>query len=342
MPVASPTLLCSIAPPPPRYNPKSEETTWHIPPEVEAQAALRLDPVKAKMLERAKAMGAQVAPEYAAGALASSMDAVPWLLMVLVDWLAACGDLAFISYPILPPPILPSAAVGGPGGAAGAAEEDDFDVTFTEDDLGLGGEEAEPQAAPGAEPEAEAAPEAEADAAAAHAAPPAAGPPSGGMPPPHMPSPHVPPPHMPPPPHMGHPPHMPPPPMPPGQQHWPGQPPRPGMPPHPGMPHHHGGMPPRLSMPPPPRPPQYKQPPPVHPTQPRPPAPQQHQQQQPQPQHKQQQAQQGGLPSYLPAPPEAPGKTGYGPSGYMPVAEAMAAFKALLAEKGVHAFSRWV
>lgn len=114
------------------------------------------------------------------------------------------------------------------------------------------------------------------------------------------------------------------------------------MPPHPGMPHHHGGMPPRLSMPPPPRPPQYKQPPPVHPAQPRPPAPQQHQQQQPQPQHKQQQAQQGGLPSYLPAPPEAPGKTGYGPSGYMPVAEAMAAFKALLAEKGVHAFSRWV
>lgn len=53
--------------PAPRYNPKSEETTWHIPPEVEAQAALKLDPVKAKMLERAKAMGAQVAPEYATG-----------------------------------------------------------------------------------------------------------------------------------------------------------------------------------------------------------------------------------------------------------------------------------
>lgn len=51
-----------------RYNAKSEETTWHVPAEVEARAALRLDPVKAKMLERAKAMGAQVAPEYAAGA----------------------------------------------------------------------------------------------------------------------------------------------------------------------------------------------------------------------------------------------------------------------------------
>lgn len=39
--------------------------------------------------------------------------------------------------------------------------------------------------------------------------------------------------------------------------------------------------------------------------------------------------------------PAGPLKTGYGPDGFMPKEEAVAAFKALLAEKGVHAFSRY-
>jgi hypothetical protein len=49
------------------HNPKSGETSWHVPPEVESKQKLKLDPVKAKMLERARAMGAQLAPEYRDG-----------------------------------------------------------------------------------------------------------------------------------------------------------------------------------------------------------------------------------------------------------------------------------
>ena len=46
------------------FHSQSQETSWHVPPEVAAKQALRLDPAKARMLERARAMGAQLAPEY--------------------------------------------------------------------------------------------------------------------------------------------------------------------------------------------------------------------------------------------------------------------------------------
>lgn len=49
------------------HKPGSGETTWHMPAEVESKRRLRLDPAKARMLERARAMGAQVAPEYEGG-----------------------------------------------------------------------------------------------------------------------------------------------------------------------------------------------------------------------------------------------------------------------------------
>jgi hypothetical protein len=49
------------------HKPGSGETTWHMPAEVESKRRLRLDPAKARMLERARAMGAQVAPEYREG-----------------------------------------------------------------------------------------------------------------------------------------------------------------------------------------------------------------------------------------------------------------------------------
>lgn len=45
----------------------------------------------------------------------------------------------------------------------------------------------------------------------------------------------------------------------------------------------------------------------------------------------------------LPAvpPPVRPKGTGYGPDGFWPKERAVEAFKALLADKGIHAFSRW-
>lgn len=45
----------------------------------------------------------------------------------------------------------------------------------------------------------------------------------------------------------------------------------------------------------------------------------------------------------LPAvpPPIKPRGTGYGPDGFWPKERAVAAFKELLADKGIHAFSRW-
>lgn len=49
------------------HKPQTDETTWHVPAEVEAKLKLKLDPVRAKMLERARAMGAQLAPEYREG-----------------------------------------------------------------------------------------------------------------------------------------------------------------------------------------------------------------------------------------------------------------------------------
>lgn len=42
-----------------RYNSKSEETTWHVPPEVERAQRLRLDPAKAKMLVSSRDAGNQ-------------------------------------------------------------------------------------------------------------------------------------------------------------------------------------------------------------------------------------------------------------------------------------------
>jgi hypothetical protein len=81
----------------------------------------------------------------------------------------------------------------------------------------------------------------------------------------------------------------------------------------------HGGMPP-------PWPGMHQQPPPNQLPQQQHQPPQQHQQQQ----HQQQQP-----------PPAQRAKTGYGSDGYMPQEAAVAAFKALLADKGVHAFSRY-
>jgi hypothetical protein len=71
----------------------------------------------------------------------------------------------------------------------------------------------------------------------------------------------------------------------------------------------------------------HQQPPPNQwPQQQHQPPPQQHQPQQPQ--------------LAQPPPAQRP-KTGYGPDGYMAQEAAVAAFKALLADKGVHAFSRY-
>eukprot|EP00887_Chlorella_sp_A99_P005017 scaffold4.g5017.t1 len=85
------------------FHRKTQETSWTVPPEVEARRKLNLDPARAAMLERAKAVGAEIAPEYR----------------------AVLGG---------------SGTGGGGGGGAGAGqqeEEEHFDVTFTEEELGL-------------------------------------------------------------------------------------------------------------------------------------------------------------------------------------------------------------
>lgn len=273
--------------------------------------------------------------------------------------------------------LAPRAAAAGVSVPSAAAAEDE-DVSFTEEDLGIP-EEPPPEEAPqepAAAPEPAGAPAAEGgpgaeggplpsqpEAGAPPAQdgppqmeqqqlvpapqqgmpPPGMGPPPGmhhpgmpqqqGPPPgmvyhPGMPQHHMPPPGMRPPQYMGAPPGMPQHHMPPPQYGgypagmpppvW-RPPPYPGTGPPPGM--HHPGMPPQ----------------PHHQMQP----PQQHMQ--PPPQHVQQQAPRlppPPLPPQRQAPPPRP-KTGYGPDGYMPQEEAVAAFKALLADKGVHAFSRY-
>ncbi|KAL4853106.1 Pre-mRNA-processing protein 40C [Chlorella vulgaris] len=244
------------------HNTGSGETSWQVPPAVEAKQRLRLDPVRAKMLERARAMGAQLAPEYRDG-----------------------------------------------GGGSAAADEDD-DVTFTEEDLG---------------PATLMLPAPEPPAPAPAPAPPPPG--AGGPPPPGM---H---PHMAPPQQQQHhmaPPGMPPPAGPPGAF-------RPGMAPpqfQQHQQHQQGGLPPpHMRGPPPAGQPGLQRPglpPPYHQL------PHPHQQQHPQHQQHQQAAP-------APAPPPVPVRvrTGYGPDGFMPREEAVAGFKCLLADKGVHAFSRY-
>ena len=202
---------------------------------------------------------------------------------------------------------------GGSGAPAGTAPDEDEDVTFTEDDLGLGA------APPPAQPMGGAAPP---------LVLPSGGPPLLGMHPP-LPQQALPP---------LFPPGMHPAPRsaPPLQQQPPGMPRPLGMPPLAVPPSALAvGQPPAWPSQQQQQPAQQQQQPAQQQQQP---AQQQQQpaQQQQQPAQQQQQQQQE-----LPQQEPAQVRTGYGPDGLTPQRDAVAAFKSLLCDKGVHAFSRY-
>ncbi|PSC72075.1 pre-mRNA-processing 40C isoform X1 [Micractinium conductrix] len=331
------------------HNPKSEETTWTVPKQVEAKKKMQLDPAKAKMLERARAMGALVAPEFAEGGDGAGGAAAA----AAVD---EDDDVFFTEDDIVDEPEAEPEAEAAPEQAAEpAAAAEGAAAAWEPAQAAAGGAEAE---APAGDGQGGAAPppwlqqqqppqqqdqQQQQQQPGQQQQPPPGVPPPGfpppGMPPPGYaphgsmapgyPPPGYGPPGMPPPGYgppgtlpPGYPPHG----MPPPGMGPPGMPPpgfRPGMPP-PGM--RPSGMPPPLARPPPPAPgmrPPPGAPPGVRPGV-RPPA------AAAAAQRRQQEKQAPARPT-----------TGYGPDGFWPKDAAVVAFKALLEEKGVHAFSRY-